>query len=462
MSVPRALEAPIREEFQRAARRESRLLPIVVPFTDALAAAAVLFAATLISHRFDPALAALVGACFLLVVATASRPRLSATAIGDAGGILVRVGLAYAASAAAEGLAGLGHPRALAATASASAVALVTGRAVSYAVERRIRARTLGTPTLVVGAGDIARRVIAVLAAHPEYGLRVVGAVDDAPKFEADELGIRVLGGVASIPLLVEQMGIEEVVVAFGATEEASLVDVIRGAMSAGASVWMVPRFFELGKMGGSSSDGHLWGIPVVRLRVPARSRPAWALKRASDVIGSGLLIAVLSPFLALISLLILLEDGRPILFRQTRVGLDNRPFAMLKFRTMTVSDKPRIELRADESSVTRVGRFLRRTGLDELPQLFNVLRGDMSLVGPRPEDRYFVDLFSRRFPQYRSRHRMPAGITGWAQIHGLRGDRGETSIEERLVFDNYYIENWSLGKDVEILLRTGVRLFRR
>jgi exopolysaccharide biosynthesis polyprenyl glycosylphosphotransferase len=461
MSLPHALEAPVREEFQRAGRRDSRILPAVVPLSDAIAAATVLIAATVISHRFDPAVAGLAGACFLLVVATAGRPRLSASAVGDAGGILVRVGLAYALSAGAEGLAGLGHPRALAFTAAASAALLITGRAVSYAVERSIRARTLGTPTLVVGAGDIARRVISILAAHPEYGLRVVGAVDDAPKFESEELGIRVLGGVASIPSLVEQMGIEEVVVAFGATEEASLVDVIRGAMSAGASVWMVPRFFELGKVG-SSSDGHLWGIPVVRLRVPARSRPAWAMKRAADVIVSGLLITVLSPFLALVSLLILLEDGRPILFRQTRVGLDNRPFAMLKFRTMTVSDTPRVELRADESSVTQMGRFLRRTGLDELPQLFNVLRGDMSLVGPRPEDRYFVELFSRRFPQYRSRHRMPAGITGWAQIHGLRGDRGETSIEERLVFDNYYIENWSLGKDVEILLRTGVRLFRR
>jgi lipopolysaccharide/colanic/teichoic acid biosynthesis glycosyltransferase len=166
----------------------------------------------------------------------------------------------------------------------------------------------------------------------------------------------------------------------------------------------------------------------------------------------------VLAPVLGVIALAVLLESGRPILLKQRRVGIDGRPFDIYKFRSLQVADESveSTEWAAAEARITRAGHFLRKTSLDELPQLFNILKGEMSLVGPRPERPYFVDLFSDLYPQYGSRHRLPAGLTGWAQIHGLRGD---TSIEERAVFDNYYIENWSLAEDMKILLRTMPKL---
>ncbi|HWL65621.1 MAG TPA: sugar transferase, partial [Actinomycetota bacterium] len=154
------------------------------------------------------------------------------------------------------------------------------------------------------------------------------------------------------------------------------------------------------------------------------------------------------------IALAIYFDSGRPILLRQLRVGLDGQPFNMLKFRTMHTSEAEveATEWSADEDRITKVGRVLRDTSLDELPQLVNVVRGEMSLVGPRPERPHFVDMFSERYPNYAERHRLPAGVTGWSQIHGLRGD---TSIEERAAFDNYYVDNWSLSQDIKILLRT-------
>nr|WP_308407674.1 sugar transferase [Streptomyces sp. RKAG337] len=167
------------------------------------------------------------------------------------------------------------------------------------------------------------------------------------------------------------------------------------------------------------------------------------------------------APILALSALAVRLSDGPGVLFRQERVGLDGRPFVLLKFRTLRPSDERESATRwnvSHDRRMSAVGHFLRRTSLDELPQLWNVLRGDMSLVGPRPERPYFVRQFSQTYPGYQERHRMPVGITGLAQIHGLRGD---TSIEDRARFDNHYIESWSLWQDIRILLRTATALFR-
>jgi len=177
-------------------------------------------------------------------------------------------------------------------------------------------------------------------------------------------------------------------------------------------------------------------------------------MKRTLDFLMAGVLMLVLSPLIAVIAILVYLDLGHPVLYRQVRVGVDNVPFTLLKFRSMR-SEEVSIqgqEWAARSARTTRLGRVLRTTSLDELPQLINVLRGDMSIVGPRPERPYFVSLFEEEFPGYSARHRLPGGMTGWAQIHGLCGD---TSIEERLAFDNYYIENWSLGQDLGILVRT-------
>jgi exopolysaccharide biosynthesis polyprenyl glycosylphosphotransferase len=315
------------------------------------------------------------------------------------------------------------------------------------------------TRAVIVGAGEVARRVVATLEEHEEYGLQVVGAADDDPKFERLELGTPTIGRLQEIPEIVRTHEVDVVLVAFSASSQGSMISVIRDAMSAGATVWVIPRFFELGAAGGSAD--HLWGLPVMRLQAPARSRREWVLKRALDFVLSAIGIALLSPVLALIALLVALESGRPILHKQTRVGLDGRPFEILKFRSMRpAGESEKTEWSADEQRMTKIGKFLRDTSLDELPQLFNVLKGEMSLVGPRPERPYFVHLFSELYPSYGTRHRLPAGVTGWAQVHGLRGD---TSIEERAAFDNYYIENWSVAQDLKILLRTvGAVLMRK
>jgi exopolysaccharide biosynthesis polyprenyl glycosylphosphotransferase len=196
-----------------------------------------------------------------------------------------------------------------------------------------------------------------------------------------------------------------------------------------------------------------LWGIPLCRVRLSALRRTAWRAKRIFDVVCAGLALLVSSPLVGLIAVAVRLTSPGPVLFRQSRIGQDGREFELLKFRSMYVRHDGATSWMATSADQTRVGRWLRRTSLDELPQLWNVLRGDMSLVGPRPERPHFVDLFRVEIPGYGDRHRLPVGLTGWAQVHGLRGD--DTSLDERARFDNFYIESWSLWLDVVVLLRT-------
>jgi exopolysaccharide biosynthesis polyprenyl glycosylphosphotransferase len=224
--------------------------------------------------------------------------------------------------------------------------------------------------------------------------------------------------------------------------------------------IFVVPRLFELCQRDADMDE--IWGIPLVRLRRPAYRLFSWRLKRVLDVVVAAALLVPLAPLMGVLALAVRWEGGPGVLFRQLRVGLDGRTFYLLKFRSL----RPLDELESatswsvpSEERVGSVGRFLRRTSLDELPQLWNVLRGDMTLVGPRPERPFFVEKFAKQYPRYVARHRVPAGLTGWAQIHGLRGD---TSITDRAAFDNYYIENWSLWLDVKILVRTATAVVRR
>ena len=432
-----------------------RFLPgDVAALVDLWVLLALMWTSRLLRDHVDPSVAVF-GVCVLavLVVGRSQASSLSPSALEDAGGIFRKVCIAYALAVAVTTLTGAGDLRLLLAVAAVAAPLLTAGRGVSYALERSLRRGERTSRTLVVGGGEIARRVVRTLESHDEYGLSVIGAADNDPKFASDELGTRVLGGINEIPDLIRSHKVDVVIVAFSGGDQTSIMEVIRSAMVAGAKVWIVPRFFELGSTQGGGD--HLWGLPVVRLQPPARSRPEWFLKRTLDIVVSGIALTLLAPVLAVIAAIVALESGRPILLRQVRVGLDGRPFKMLKFRTMMVADSETesTEWSPAEDRVTRIGKVLRDTSLDELPQLVNVLRGDMSLVGPRPERPYFVDLFSELYPRYGSRHRLPAGLTGWAQIHGLRGD---TSIEERAAFDNYYVDNWSLSKDVKILLKTA------
>jgi exopolysaccharide biosynthesis polyprenyl glycosylphosphotransferase len=244
------------------------------------------------------------------------------------------------------------------------------------------------------------------------------------------------------------------VIVAYPGPGDAELVGALRQWRRLGIAVYVVPRLFEMALGRGSAELIH--GVPLVRMRPEPPRRWRRAAKRLLDIAGAGFGLVVLSPVFAACALAVRFESRRSgVLFKQERIGRDGKPFTIMKFRSLTPASDTESQMKwniAQDDRVGKVGRILRSTSLDELPQLVNVLRGDMSLVGPRPERPYFVEQFTRTYGGYMDRHRVVGGITGWAQIHGLRGD---TSIEERTRFDNYYIENWSLALDIKIIVRT-------
>jgi exopolysaccharide biosynthesis polyprenyl glycosylphosphotransferase len=329
-------------------------------------------------------------------------------------------------------------------------LALVVGRSLTYLAMHRARATgRLRERALIVGAGDRGRDLARILTERPKLGLQPVGFIDEAAIVP---LPGPLLGGVDDLPRLVAVHGIDRFLVAYGDGDDVDLLRVIRGCAEHRVHVHVAPRLFQLGTVSPGPDTDWLWSTPVVRVHGRPQHTVAWRAKRVVDLIGASLLLVVSSPLWAAIAIAIRRSDPGPILFRQVRVTEGGRLFQVLKFRTMPENGSS--DTRWGDGGVrpTRVGRFLRRSGLDELPQLVNVVRGDMSLVGPRPERPYFVERFSETVDGYRDRLRVPAGLTGWAQVHGLRG---ETSIEERVRFDNEYIEYWSLWRDVVILART-------
>ncbi len=334
------------------------------------------------------------------------------------------------------------------------AVLQVVARAINFAVVRRARtALRIRHKTLIMGGGEVGVLLARTLLDRPETGLYPIGFLDDDPLMSLADWPVPQLGGNRDLVDVVRSQGVDHIVVAFGSAREAAIIDVLRACDRLACEILFVPRFYEV-----HSTDRDMeiaWGIPLVRIRrAPFRS-VSWRLKRLLDICFSAGALAFLAPVLAACALAVRLSIGRPILFRQERVGMDGRPFQLLKFTSLrpasSVESAQNWNIGYDDR-LTTVGKILRRSSLDELPQLWNILRGDMSLVGPRPERPFFVDEFTRKYPQYMARHRVPAGLTGTAQVHGLRGD---TSIADRARFDNYYIENWSLWGDVKILLRT-------
>ncbi|SOC47738.1 Undecaprenyl-phosphate glucose phosphotransferase [Blastococcus aggregatus] len=327
-------------------------------------------------------------------------------------------------------------------------------RALGYAVVRRARAhRLVAHRTLILGAGRVGSQVADVLRAHPEYGLHPIGFLDADPPDTDPPRILPVLGGPEAFTHVLLQGGVRAVIVAFSSMKESQMVSLIRTCDRLSCELFVVPRLFELHQV--ESSMDTAWGFPLVRLRRATYRSRAWGMKRAMDVLVSGVTIVLLAPLLGLISLAVRLDGKGDILFRQERVGVDGHHFELMKFRSLRPASEAESQTTwniGDDPRLTRVGRFLRSTSLDELPQLYNILRGDMSLVGPRPERPHFVSQFQSLYPSYEARHRVPSGLTGWAQVHGLRGD---TSIADRARFDNYYIENWSLWLDIKIILRT-------
>ncbi|MFE4518110.1 sugar transferase [Kitasatospora sp. NPDC056783] len=336
------------------------------------------------------------------------------------------------------------------------------GRAVLYHLVRRIRRGHPGA-VLVLGAGRLGRRVAAALRERREYGMRPVGFLDADPPLLPGDTDLPVLGGREALEREVRRHHVQHVIATAGAADEAETAATLRDAARLGCQVWLVPALREYGSLPAAPIAGadHLWGFPCLRVGRPARSRPGWAVKRALDVTAAAIGLLLLTPVLALCALAVRFDTGPGVLFRQQRTGLDGRVFTVLKFRTLRPNNEHESATRWNISQDHRmgtVGRLLRKSSLDELPQLWNVLRGDMSLVGPRPERPYFVMRFGQAYPEYADRHRVPVGLTGLAQVNGLRGD---TSIEDRARFDNRYIESWSLWQDVKILCRTAVLVLR-
>ncbi|TDC62503.1 sugar transferase, partial [Streptomyces hainanensis] len=338
---------------------------------------------------------------------------------------------------------------------SAQTLLAVLARGAVHGTRRRA-ARRRPLPTLIVGTGAHAQRVAAMLQAHPEFGMRPVALVGPVPERLPERVPLPVLPLGADLGRAVPRGAVRHVVFA-----RPPRPPLLRPFWERGCAVWWIESGAAGARLTGRPSHGHLWGYACRRLDPPSAHRIARWAKRGLDVAVSGTALVAVAPLLLLCAVAVRLSDGPGVIFRQERVGEDGRPFVMLKFRSLRPADDQEAATRwniSHDGRMSAVGRLLRRTSLDELPQLWNVLRGDMSLVGPRPERPHFVDRFSRLHPGYADRHRMPVGLTGLAQVSGLRGD---TSIEDRTRFDNLYIETWSLWQDVRIMLRTAVTCLR-
>jgi exopolysaccharide biosynthesis polyprenyl glycosylphosphotransferase len=436
-----------------------RTMAAIAITTDLVAAAAGLTAAGLVNRTASAAAGARIGAwaglAFIaLIVCSPKQNRCNLSSLHDARRHLA--GLAVLTVATLIAFRSAHATQTILVEAVATAGMAVTLRALAYAGVRQARRRgQLTQRAVIVGAGEIGRQIGHTLSNHPEYGIEPVAVVDD--NVPAD-CALEVDGGLTDLRHVVAEANASRVIVAFGAATSAEAVPTLRQLAAIGVEVDVVPRFFELG-VGGTKDCDFVWGIPLQRLRRPGPSGFTRAAKRAFDLtVASALLIAV-SPVLAACALAVKLTSRGPVLFRQRRIGAGGRPIDVFKFRSMRVntdSDTTWSVLR--DSRVTPVGDILRRSSLDELPQLWNVIRGDMSLVGPRPERPHFVEQFSEDVRGYDDRHRVGVGLTGWAQIHGLRGP---TSIVDRARFDNYYIEHWSMWRDIVILVRTFVAVLR-
>ncbi len=335
----------------------------------------------------------------------------------------------------------------------ASVILLVAGRAAMYAGLRAAhKAGRLTETALIAGTSELGRELGQMLLDHPDLGLRPVGFVGAA--FPDLESPLPFLGDLSGTRDLVRRYRIRRLIVCCPEDKEGELVETVRNQVPASVSVYVVPRMHELAQAVPACYLDEVWGIPLAPLRHSGMRWPGKLAKRSFDLVLGTALLAVSGPVLMALIVTELVSVGTPVLFRQDRVTYAGHIRKIMKFRTMRTSPDSDSEWTADTEKCSAVGRWLRATHLDELPQLLNVLRGDMSLVGPRPERPFFTARFSRVIPHYEDRHRARTGLTGWAQVHGLTGD---TSIPERVRFDNYYIEHWSLWLDVAILVRTLV-----
>ena len=345
----------------------------------------------------------------------------------------------------------------------ASAGLITTSITLEWVRTRARRALISGKPTLIVGAGKVGTQLARRLKQQPHLGLQPIGFLDD---YEEDTGEGPLLGHPSELKSLIVATGAEHVLFAFVRAPDSALLPLIRDCEELGVGVSVVPRLFET-----TTSRmvlAHIGGLPLFALRRVDPKGWQFAIKHLLDCLLAGALLTISAPLMAMLVVAVRLSSPGPIFYRQARIGRDGTEFDMLKFRTMQMGGFPQTQFEVRPGDApggvegqdrrTRVGAVLRRLSLDELPQLVNVVRGEMSLVGPRPERPEYVREFRENVERYMDRHRVKSGITGWAQVHGLRG---QTSLADRVEWDNYYIENWSLWLDIKILLMTFIAAFR-
>ncbi len=335
-----------------------------------------------------------------------------------------------------------------------SLVLLVLERYVFRRSLQAIRRRGYNSKdVLVVGAGSLGRRVLGTLQDHRELGFRVVGVLTRHPEKVGTQLeGAPIVGGLDDLEGFMASHRVDQVVIALPLEEQGALRGMMAVLSESTADVKIVPDLVQYVTLSGGVEE--FGGLPLLSLQHGPLEGWNGVIKRLFDVVFSALALLVALPVMIACAIAVKLSSPGPVLYSQERVGLDGRRFRALKLRTMVADAETagaRMASPADPRT-TPVGGFLRRLSLDELPQLWNILRGEMSLVGPRPERPVFIEEFKRQIPRYQLRHKVKAGLTGWAQVNGLRG---QTSIEKRIEYDLYYIENWSLWLDIKILART-------
>lgn len=341
-----------------------------------------------------------------------------------------------------------------------SVVLVILGRELHRILQNWARRRGWASDNLlIIGSGKITHDIIQKVRAQDDLGYNIVGLIDGNMRANERFAGVPILGTQADIPALIDAYAVEQVIIADPDVQRDQLVDWVTMCQRGSVDIKVYPDMFAY--MAGNLGVDDLDGMPLITVRDVALRGWRLSLKRAMDIFGSAVGLILMSPLLLLTALIIKLESPGSVFYTQERMGLDGRPFHMIKFRSMrqdaeksgagwTVKDDPR---------VTRLGKFMRRTSWDELPQLINVLVGQMSLVGPRPERPVYVQEFRSRIPRYMERHREKAGMTGWAQVNGLRGD---TSIAERTAYDLWYVENWSIWLDITIIIRTVFNILLR
>ncbi|GAB4150341.1 MAG: undecaprenyl-phosphate glucose phosphotransferase [Candidatus Promineifilaceae bacterium] len=340
----------------------------------------------------------------------------------------------------------------------ATIILLMLGRTLHQAVRDGLQRRGWGRDRLIiVGTGDVARIILQRVLWSPNLGYELVGLVN-SERTASPILGVPVLGVPEDLPAIIDEYAIDEVMIVIPEKGHREVVRIISYCERGRVSIKVFPDIFQF--MTSQATIDDLGGLPLLSVRDFAMRGYLMVFKRLIDIAGSLFGLVILSPLMLLVAIAIKLESPGPVFFVQDRMGLDGKPFPMIKFRSMrqdAEKDGPGWTTDNDPRR-TKLGTFLRNVDIDELPQLINVFMGEMSLVGPRPEQPYYVDQFRRSVPRYMERHREKAGMTGWAQVNGLRGD---TSILERTKYDLWYTENWSIWLDIKILLRTFWNLFK-